>query len=118
MTESRQLNTSQHSYRPHHSTTTALCQLTDTLYEATDNNLISVLLSVDQSSMFDNVSHGILLRKLQQYNIEERTVEWFREYRYRSECVEIGNKRSQFQRSKKWGPSGVDSGAVTVHNLH
>ena len=64
MTTTGQLNPNQHSYRADHSTTTAWMQLTDTIFEATDQNLIAAILAVNQSSAFDCVSHPIMIKKL------------------------------------------------------
>ena len=106
---SRQLNPNQHSYRQNHSTTTAWCQLTDALFSATDQNLISAILAVDQSSAFDCVSHEILLRKLESYNISRNSIPWFRSYlENRTNCVSIGTKLSIM----KPVHSGVPQGSV------
>ena len=107
MMETKQLNMNQHSYKPNHSTTSALCQLMDTLYSATDQNLISVLLSVDQSGAFDNVSHQILLKKLTMYNCSNESLKWFRNYlNFRSQCVSIGSKLSKITLVNNGVPQG------------
>ena len=83
--------------------------MTDTLFQATDNNQIAALLAVDQSSAFDCVSHSILLRKLSMYNISQETLQWFESYlSQRSQCVSIGTKLSSFQPVL----SGVPQGSV------
>ena len=103
------LNMNQHSYRPCHSTTTAISQLMDSLYEATDHNLVSVLLSVDQSAAFDNVCHDILIRKLEKYKCSRNTLRWFENYlRFRSQTVIIGSKKSTIKPVK----SGVPQGSI------
>ena len=109
MTSSGQLNPNQHSYRADYSTTTAWLQLTDTIFEATDQNLIATILAVDQSSAFDCVSHTILIEKLGMYGIGPESLEWFRSYLgNRTQCVNIGTKNS----AMKMVLNGVPQGSV------
>ena len=90
---SKQININQHAYRPNHSTTTAICQISDNLYEATDQNLISVLLAVDQSSAFDTVDHCFLLEKLRKCSCSPNAIKWFTNYlNFRTQYVSIGGK--------------------------
>ena len=107
MITSKQMSTNQHAYRINHSTTSALAQLTDQLYEATDQNLISCLLAVDQSSAFDCVSHQTLLKKLLKYNFDTDTVKWFNSYlSHRTQCVQIGSKLSHMKPVQNGVPQG------------
>ena len=109
MIKSKQMNTNQHAYRANHSTTSAICQLADNIYQATDSNMIATLLAVDQSAAFDTVDHSILLRKLRLYNCSLETVAWFRSYlSFRSQFVLIGGKRSNM----KTVSSGVPQGSI------
>ena len=113
MMNTGQLNTQQHSYRKTHSTTTALAEITDQLHQANDENLISCLLSVDQSSAFDCVSHEILLKKLEKYNCDVKTVTWFKNYlNFRSQCVQVGTKLSNFKSVSNGVPQGSVLGPV------
>ena len=109
LTNSKQLNQNQHSYKIRHSTTTAIAQIVDNLFEATDRNLISALLSVDQSATFDTVSHDILIKKLKLYNFDNNTTQWFTSYlKHRTQCVSIGGKMSSMEAVT----SGVPQGSV------
>ena len=56
MESSGQLNHNLHGYRTSDSTTTALLQLSDTILQATDSNLIVTLITVDKSAAFDCVN--------------------------------------------------------------
>ena len=107
MTNSKQININQHAYRSSHSTTSAICQLADELYTATDNNLMSTLLAVDQSSAFDTVDHCILLKKLEKYNCSQKTVEWLKNYlNFRTQFVSIGGKSSVMKPVTRGVPQG------------
>ena len=113
MTTTGQLNPNQHSYRADHSTTTAWTQMTDTIFEATDQNLIAAILAVDQSSAFDCVSHAILLRKLEKYGIGTNSLEWFCSYlSNRTQCVNIGTKYSNMKQVLNGVPQGSVLGPI------
>ena len=89
--------------------TTAWMHLTDTLFQATDKNLISAILAIDQSSAFDCMSHEIVLKKLSKYNVSDDMLGWFHSYlNARSHCVSVGTKLSPF----KPVLSGVPQGSV------
>ena len=62
MEESGQISHNSHAYRKHHSTTTAMLQMSDLIFTATDQNLITVLTTIDESSAFDCVKHDNLIR--------------------------------------------------------
>ena len=51
----KQLNYNHHAYRRNLSTTTAMLQLTDTIYEGFKQNKISTLMTLDKSAAFDCV---------------------------------------------------------------
>ena len=95
MIKSKQLNISQHAYRANHSTSSAICQLLESLYEATDTNKIATVLAIDQSAAFDTVKHEILIEKMKKYNCGVNTMKWITSYlSYRSQYVYIGGKSS------------------------
>ena len=48
--ETMQLNDNLHAYRRNHNTTTAMAQISDTILQATDLNLITTLVTVDESA--------------------------------------------------------------------
>ena len=68
---------SQHGYRRHLSTESALHVITDRVYRAMDCGDISIIVLLDLSKMFDVIPHENLLRKLSLYGIDSR---WFRDY--------------------------------------
>ena len=62
-----QLNMNHHAYRPKHSTVTAMIQVMDRIYSATDMKQISTVMTIDQSAAFDMVSHQIMIDKMKLY---------------------------------------------------
>ena len=71
------LSTSQHGFRPRHSTETALVSVSDRILDATDKGEVSLLCLIDLSKAFDVINHDILIRKLQLHGIE---TSWFSAY--------------------------------------
>ena len=69
-----------HAYRPNRSTSTAIMDIMDTLYQATDDNLMTSMMALDQSAAFDCVSHVILMRKLAAYKLSKKTLAWIQNY--------------------------------------
>ena len=83
-------------YLENPSTTTAMLQLMDAVYQASNENLITTLTTVDESCAFDCVKHSILLEKMKVYNFSEDTIKWFRNYlNFRSNYVTIIAKDSK-----------------------
>ena len=75
-------------------TTTALLQISDTIYQSTDENNITAAMTIDQSSAFDCVDHSILLEKLKMYNVGQGMINWLTSYLdNRSKYVAIGNSK-------------------------
>ena len=70
MTLSKQLNLNHHSYRAEHSTTTAMLQLSDLIFEGCNLNEITTAVTLDQSAAFDMLKHNTLLKKLSMYKFQ------------------------------------------------
>ena len=101
------LNSNGHAYRRELSTSTAIMQLTERLYEATDANLISQMLALDQSAAFDCVSHPILLEKLKLYGCTDDTITWMQSYLgHRTQYTSIGSKNSNMVAVDRGVPQG------------
>ena len=71
------LASSQHGFRPRHSTETALLSFTDRILTATDRGEISILCLIDLSKCFDVIDRELLIQKLMMHGIE---TSWFAAY--------------------------------------
>ena len=71
---------SQHAYRRFHSTTTSLAEMTDFIHWELEEGNIPAVVSTDLSKAFDTVAHPLLLRKLEQMNLNKRSLLWIKSY--------------------------------------
>ena len=77
MAENHLFSSSQHGFRSHHSTETALLTVSDHILSATDRQDITLLCLLDLSKCFDVIDHTKLLYKLHSYSIDPT---WFSSY--------------------------------------
>ena len=80
MESTGQLNSNHHAYRSNHSTTSAVLQMSDSILQATDQNLITTLVTVDKSVAFDCVKHSIQEKKLEMYKVGTQARKWIMDY--------------------------------------
>ena len=98
------ISKSQHGFRPHLSTETALLTITNKIYENIELKKISLLLLLDLSKAFDSVSHQILLDKCCMLNIDSF---WFEDYlKNRAQSVRIGSILSSSRENNFGVPQG------------
>ena len=103
----------QHSYRKGYSTTSALLQLSDQLFEAADRKEIGAALSVDQTSAFDCICLKILNDKMKIYGFGENTLKWVQSYlNFRSQYIKIGTKMSGMKPVMRGVPQGSVLGPI------
>ena len=80
MNENSLLCSQQHRFRPKHSTSTAVINLTEDLQRDIDKGFVVGLVSLDLEKAFDLISHDILLQKLSYFGFHESAINWFRNY--------------------------------------
>ena len=73
----------QFGFRSNHSTTHALLDVTEYIYNALDEGNYVIGAYIDLKKAFDSVSHEILLQKLQYYGIRGTVLSWFTSYLYK-----------------------------------
>ena len=102
-----QLNSSNHAYRKNMSTTTTLMEILDELYQGAEDKEISSMMTVDQSSAFDCVSHEQLIQKLRLYRVGDEAIDWLKDYlSYRTQYVIIGSGKSTMKAVSRGVPQG------------
>ena len=111
------LSTTQHGFRPQHSTTTLLCSLSQSVLEGFNNRkpaTRSLIAAIDISKAFDTVPRYILIAKILQSEMPPNLKKW------------LANFISGRQASVSWGgtksktrmfPNGVPQGAVLSPTL-
>jgi hypothetical protein len=70
----------QHAYREHHSTESALIQLSDNCLRNMENGLLTGVVLLDFSAAFDLVDHDLLLLKLKCYHFSDSAIDWIKSY--------------------------------------
>ena len=103
----------QSGYRKHHSTETAMLNITNDMLEMKDYNQSTALVSIDLSAAFDLVDHDILVNRLENYfGFNATVLHWFRSFvSERSQCVLLGKIKSEARLVKQGVPQGSVLGA-------
>ena len=70
----------QYGFRPKHSTTHALINITERIRESLDQGKVACGIFVDLQKAFDTVNHDILLDKMHRYGIRGSASKWFKSY--------------------------------------
>uniref|UniRef100_A0A8C5QTN4 Reverse transcriptase domain-containing protein n=1 Tax=Leptobrachium leishanense TaxID=445787 RepID=A0A8C5QTN4_9ANUR len=89
------LTPDQSGFRPNHSTTTALLKVCNDIQAGMEQGNLTGAIFLDFAKAFDTVDHGILLEKLKNSGIGDRTLTWFQSYvSDRSQYVSISGSSS------------------------
>lgn len=99
----------QSGFRSAHSCSTALLKITDDILQATDNNLLTVLVLLDYSKAFDRLNHDLLLAVLKNIDFSEKALNMVGSYLGdREQIVKLNDKFS----STLTVSNGVPQGSI------
>ena len=97
LTPNNMLHPSQSGFRSHHSTNTALLDVTDHILNNLNNGKVTASIFLDLTKAFDTVDHNILINKLYSYGITDRALNWLKSYLCnRTQTVSINPTMSVF----------------------
>ena len=89
------LTPNQHGFRKDHSTITSITSLMNSIYNNVNTHKDTFLIYLDLKKAFDTVSHRILINKLSNLGLDERSVNWFESYlENRRQYVKFNNVSS------------------------
>ena len=81
--------------------------------------MIPCCIFLDFAKAFDTVNHNILINKLNHYGIRGNALKWLESYLFnRQQCVQIGNKYSDFLPIDCGVPQGSVLGALLFSDIH
>jgi hypothetical protein len=110
--QSNVLTSTQHGFRPFHSTVTPLLKMTNQWYQNMDEGLMNGAVFLDLKKAFNTVDHDILLSKLHLYGVKGKAHDdWFKSYLFnRTQYCQVNSKLS--------GPrttiTGIPQGSILV----
>ena len=97
----------QSAYKPHHSTVTALLNVTDDIYDALEESELTFLVLLDYSKAFDCANHRLILAKLQAAGFRNESLSWLYSYlSNRRQKVINGSNESCWENIKNGVPQG------------
>ena len=82
------LDNRQHGFRKDHSTSSAVYNLIQYIYESLDSRKYICCVFIDYSKAFDTLDHDIFCKKLQCFGLNNTVVSWCTYYlKHRKQCV-------------------------------
>ena len=103
------LSDRQSGFRPFHSTSTCLTEITDFLLDNMNSKQLTGSIFLDLRKAFDVIPHDLILRKMKYYGIRNCELEWFSRYLMnRKQCVSIKGTTSSLLEVK----SGIPQGSI------
>ncbi len=101
------LNENQSGFRPNHSTSSSLLNITEKWLDAIDRGEYIGIVALDLKKAFDTVNHSILLKKLVCYNLSPSVIKWFESYlSERTHITNVNGVKSDEQICKCGIPQG------------
>ena len=80
LNEHHLLSEAQFGFRKNHSTVTCILKLLDDIYYNMELGKMTGVVFLDLKKAFDTVDHSIMINKLNKFNLDEHTKNWFRDY--------------------------------------
>ena len=109
----RIISPSQFGFRKKLSTTDAITDMLQFVYDKLDNGDIVISFCLDFAKAFDTVNHNILLKKLEWYGIRGIPHDWFRSYLgNHSQYVSVNNVSSNIENIHYGVPQGSNLGPL------
>ena len=113
----------QFGFRKGFSTSDAIVQFLDSIYNDLNSNCSSIAVFLDFTKAFETVNHGILLRKLNHYGVRGVANAWFKSYLYnRSQYVSLNGVTSSIQLTNISVPQGSVLGPLLfilyINDMH
>ena len=108
--ENNILHEKQFSFQAQDSTSDAIVQLVDKIFDSFEKEQFTPRVFIDLSKAFDTVDHSILLKKLKLYCITDKNLAWFQSYlSNRKQYIEIGENSKT---DPKYVTCGVPQGSI------
>ena len=97
----------QFGFRKNYSTSQAVMEVLDNIYQYCDNHEITMGIYLDLQKAFDTVNHTILLQKLAIYGIRGTVLQWFDSYlTNRKQYTVLGDNKSELDTVSCGVPQG------------
>ena len=101
------LSRNQYGFRKKHQIQHAILKLLCNITENKEKLMDTIAIFLDIQKAFDTVSHDILLRKLEFYKFDKKSIKWFKSFlEDRTQCVKINSTRSRYRNVKIGVPQG------------
>ena len=107
--ENNLINSNQHAYQKHHSTVTCLFELVESIKTHMDQGNMVAMAALDLSKAFDSLAHNLILQKLNNLGLAEKSTLWIESYlNNRKQSVKLG----QIISNQETVESGVPQGSI------
>ena len=107
------LDKKQGGFRPNHSTVSTTALYINDIYEAMNNDELTISVYIDAMKAFDTVNHNILIKKLEYFGIIGKNKSWVENYlTNRKQCTIANDKVSNEQLITYGVPQGSVCGPL------